>query len=389
MDHGHDPQFYTTQYELLKSRALAERVVSALALTDDAEFLRTKKTLIVRIFGEGSAAEKDRSDPERRRMQASAAVRAGAQIQPVPGSRIVKVLFNAATPALAQRIADGLADNFVAMTLDRRFNASAYARSFLEEKLAQLKVKLEESERMVVAYAQKEGIVNVDEKLSVAGANLRSLNEVSPRPSPPSASASRSSGAKRRRATLNGLQQLLEDRLIQMAREKRAQLDGRLSGQAAAGEARLSGDGAAARADRRIRPADQVAGRARQAFDQEPVRGGARAGVVRFKKRSSSSRTRCSICATAASSIIFFSARWTPTARSMTGCCNNIRRSASAAASPPTMCRSSIGPRRRRSPSSPSRCSISSRSRARRSVLRGGDRHPRILRRHLHRARAG
>ena len=27
MEHGHDPQFYTTQYELLKSRALAERVV--------------------------------------------------------------------------------------------------------------------------------------------------------------------------------------------------------------------------------------------------------------------------------------------------------------------------------------------------------------------------
>ena len=50
------------------------------------------------------------------------------------------------------------------MTLDMRFSASNYARHFLEERLQELKVKLEASEKQLIEYAQKEGIVDVDNK---------------------------------------------------------------------------------------------------------------------------------------------------------------------------------------------------------------------------------
>ncbi len=217
---GGDLQFYVTQYELLKSRALAERVVSALSLADDAEFIAPQKSFFARFFGGGTGGGAD--TPEARQARAVGLVQAGTVIQPVPGSRIVWVGFKAATPTLAQKIANGIAENFLSMTLERRFNASAYTRAFLEEKLQQVKLKLEESERQVVAYAQKEGIVNVDDKASVAGANLKSLNDALA-----VATAERirkeQVWLQAQAGNVGSLPQALDDKLIEKAREKRGE----------------------------------------------------------------------------------------------------------------------------------------------------------------------
>ena len=62
-----------------------------------------------------------------------------------------------------------------AFTLDRRFSASRHARDFLEERLEQLKIKLQESEKQLIEYAQQRGIVNVDDKQPEADANLHAI----------------------------------------------------------------------------------------------------------------------------------------------------------------------------------------------------------------------
>ncbi|WP_018267148.1 GumC family protein [Methylosinus sp. LW4] len=218
-----DPQFYTTQYELLKSHALAERVVSSLALADKKSFVDLEVSLLGRVLRGLSERRDEEPDNVRRRRMAVEAVLKGLTVQPIPMSRIVKVSFSDKNPALAQQISAGLADNFVAMTLDRRYSASAYARSFLEEKLEQVKVKLEDSEKQVVAYAQREGIVNVDDKLSIAGANLKSLNDslgvaMAQRIKEEQLWAQAQSGSGL------GLPQVLDDKSIQKARERRTEL---------------------------------------------------------------------------------------------------------------------------------------------------------------------
>ena len=45
-------------------------------------------------------------------------------------------------------------------TLQRRYEASAYARNFLERQIAKTRADLERSERQLVAYAQAQGIIN-------------------------------------------------------------------------------------------------------------------------------------------------------------------------------------------------------------------------------------
>ena len=79
-------------------------------------------------------------------------------------------------PARAQRIANAYADAFVASNLDKRFQANASAKVFLEDKIAQLKIKLEDSEKKMLEFAKKEQIVDVNEKSSIAESNLAAAN---------------------------------------------------------------------------------------------------------------------------------------------------------------------------------------------------------------------
>ncbi len=223
-ENQNDPLFYTTQNELLRSRALAERVVSALSLADRRGFVNAESGVLRMLWDRFFVPrEADESEAARLRRKAIDEVMKNLTVQPVVMSRIVRVSFTSRSPALAQEISAAVAENFVSMTLDRRFSASSYARSFLEEKLQQVKLKLEESEKQVVAYAQKEGIVNVDDKVSVSAAGLKSLND--------SLSAATSERIKTEQLWAqaqadNGvsLPQVLKDRIIETVREKRTQL---------------------------------------------------------------------------------------------------------------------------------------------------------------------
>jgi capsular exopolysaccharide synthesis family protein len=86
-------------------------------------------------------------------------------VVPTRTSRLVVVNFSSPDPALAARIANAFADNFIAEGLDRRFQASSYARDFLERRLAEVKARLEDSERALAAYATQRQII----QLSSAG----------------------------------------------------------------------------------------------------------------------------------------------------------------------------------------------------------------------------
>ena len=97
-------------------------------------------------------------------------------MSPVPGSRLVDVSYTDPDPGRAQRIANALADAFIAANLDKRFEANTYAKTFLNDQVQQLKLRLEASEKELLEFAQKEQIVAVTEKSSIAENNLASAN---------------------------------------------------------------------------------------------------------------------------------------------------------------------------------------------------------------------
>jgi capsular exopolysaccharide synthesis family protein len=173
-----DREFFQTQYQLLQSRALAERVVSRLDLATNEAFLGHSSSFLSKIVtslsGKGSG-ESAVSVTVARRM-AVGIVMANTSVEPVKNSRLVTVRYVASTPNLAQSIANALAEGFVSSNLDRRIEATTYAKTYLEDQLQEMKLKLEESDRVLLDFAQKEQIVSVGERSSLTETNMATAN---------------------------------------------------------------------------------------------------------------------------------------------------------------------------------------------------------------------
>ena len=173
-------EFYQTQYALLASRSLAERVTTTLGLTSDPTFV-VKQTSITSVLKDVlGGTKKDDTSQEITQEELSRKtvdfLSKSLKITPLRGSRIVEVSIDHASPGLAQRIANGYAEVFIADNLDRRFDASSYARKFLEERLQQLKLRLEESEKQLVKYAEDQGIIRLNDNQNLSSVDLEAIN---------------------------------------------------------------------------------------------------------------------------------------------------------------------------------------------------------------------
>ncbi|MEJ8572808.1 polysaccharide biosynthesis tyrosine autokinase [Microbaculum marinum] len=180
IDGARDLDFYQTQFEILRSRSMAERVVAEGNLADDTAFLKTETPspwakLLQIVFG--GADDSPMPSLEARKNMATWRVIAGMRIDPIRSSSLVRLSFDSPDPAVAQRVVNAIADGYIAANLDRRYEASTYARKFLEDRLKETKLKLEESEKELVRYAGKEQIVNTSESQTLAMTNLSAAND--------------------------------------------------------------------------------------------------------------------------------------------------------------------------------------------------------------------
>jgi polysaccharide biosynthesis transport protein len=184
--------FYQTQYELLKSRALAQRVVSQLGLVESGELQRMQPgspwQKIMGLFGHEEKSEQStplqttkQSDAEKAEKvnQLAGSFAGGVGIEPVRNSRLVRINYDSPDPAFAQKAANAIAESFIASNLERKFDSSAYAKGYLEDRLKELKLKLEDSERKLVEFAQKEQIIGTsggENAGTLTQQSLQSLN---------------------------------------------------------------------------------------------------------------------------------------------------------------------------------------------------------------------
>ena len=156
-----DQEFYQTQYGLLRSRALSERVATQLRLVDDPKFFDLldagDDTPAFQITnGRYPASGRD----ERRRV-ADEALLTHLGVEPTRLSRLVDIRFTSPESAFSARVANAWADNFIQTNLERKVQATSYGRDLLQRQLAQQKERLDHSQRQLVAYASQQRIINL------------------------------------------------------------------------------------------------------------------------------------------------------------------------------------------------------------------------------------
>jgi len=156
-----DLEFYETQWGLLRAQSLAERVVTELRLQDNATFFEMfGKDEIANAIREGgrnvaAAQRQERID------EAADILLTHVSIAPTRMSRLAEIRVTTPDSAMSAQIANTWAQAFIEISLERRFDATSYARNFLEERLEQLRQRLQDSERALVSYAANQRIINI------------------------------------------------------------------------------------------------------------------------------------------------------------------------------------------------------------------------------------
>lgn len=156
-----DQEFYETQYGLLRSRILAERVATQLRLVDDKTFFeRFGVDQSEAAFREVNGRYGAEGRPARQRIAGEVLLN-NISIAPTRLSRLVEIRFTSADAAFSQKVANAWAENFIQTNLERKVQATSYGRNLLQRELGQAKERLDESQRQLVSYAEQQRIINL------------------------------------------------------------------------------------------------------------------------------------------------------------------------------------------------------------------------------------
>ena len=145
-------EYYRTQYELMTSRPIVEKVIDNLNL-------KTRIPELERM-----------ADPVR-------SLQASISVEPRRNTRLVAVKFEHASPGLAAEVANALARQYVKHNLDIKLRGAQEAMAWLNEQMTSLRVKVQESSVALQNYRVKAGIMGLQEQRQITAQKIMDFNK--------------------------------------------------------------------------------------------------------------------------------------------------------------------------------------------------------------------
>jgi len=187
--------FLQTQVNVIKSNGVARAVIDDLGLDDDPEL---NGTLRQRGFVSGFrelwrtihdkirkgdepdvAPEVATPDDAMALAQERARVRRFVdriRVSPIKDSILVKISFDSFDRQKSTDIANSIANAYIHLSDERRFNSSSSAKAFLQKEIAKTQAQLERSEKDLTAFARENKIIDVEDKGDIMTARLEELS---------------------------------------------------------------------------------------------------------------------------------------------------------------------------------------------------------------------
>jgi capsular exopolysaccharide synthesis family protein len=153
-------EFYPTQARVLQSRDLAQRVVKQLRLWENPYFT-----------GGGKLEPTDATLEN-----LSGAVIGLLGVSQIRNTQLMEVRFTTAEPKLSAELANALAQQFTTFNSDRESNLARNTAGFIREQVEKIQQEIQEKEKLLQDYSQREDLIMVDEKETSVMKQLDHLN---------------------------------------------------------------------------------------------------------------------------------------------------------------------------------------------------------------------
>lgn len=161
-------EFFETQYQIIRSRAVARRVSDKLGLASDLDFTGVAKI----------------KDPAKQRAALATAdpvqrLQGMIRVEPVKDSRIVRLAVEDTDRERAARISNAYGEAYIEHVLDKKLDTTRAASLWLADQLDDLKKKLESSEVGLHHFKRENDILTAsfEDKQSISSQRLLALND--------------------------------------------------------------------------------------------------------------------------------------------------------------------------------------------------------------------
>ena len=182
---------YNTQYRILRGRELARRVVRKLQLQDVPEFNGSEAPansprvwlhsarlrLVALVRPEPEPIEPPKADETSVESALIGGFLARVRVVPVPDSKLVDIFFTGSDAAFTAKAANTLVDEYVAQNLEVKQQSTQNMLEWLEREVAAQQGKVEQSERDLAAYRDRENAMSLDDKNNIVLSRLNALND--------------------------------------------------------------------------------------------------------------------------------------------------------------------------------------------------------------------
>ncbi|GHD05580.1 GumC family protein [Tianweitania populi] len=176
-----DVRAFLTARERLKSRAIAQRVVLGLGLSEQAAFLFpapdfAPTNIVRRAFGMRFSEDMADYAPEQREGIAIKRVMDNLSVDLLANTSLLTISFRDQNPVTAQEVANRVAQSYIDSRVDQTGETSELARQFIQDQVLQVKDRLQKSEEALVAYAKEAGITMTGTDSSLIETSIQAIN---------------------------------------------------------------------------------------------------------------------------------------------------------------------------------------------------------------------
>jgi polysaccharide biosynthesis transport protein len=161
-------EYYETQYKVITSRTVAQKIIQQLRLEGNKEFLGLEAL----PPGEQKAAlEKNIDLPEM--------LRGMLEVEPVKDSRAVYIKARHRSPKWAQRLANAAVNAYIEYNVQTRRQVTLDAAGWLQVQAQELKTRMDDSENLLYKYKEENKILSVslEDRQNITSQRLQDLNQ--------------------------------------------------------------------------------------------------------------------------------------------------------------------------------------------------------------------
>lgn len=189
---GGNSEYLLTQFEILKSRKLAETVVNKFDLAKHPDYNQPSQFAFIEEWDLKGLAEQHipfelpLTEPpaltveqlrEIKFQQTVDAFLKNLSVSPIRKTQLVKISYESSDPQTAAKIANAVADAYIESTLAAKLELTVKATSWLNEQLKDQRAELTAAEKRLQEYREKEQIVGENGGIDIATRELDLISE--------------------------------------------------------------------------------------------------------------------------------------------------------------------------------------------------------------------